>query len=203
MVTQHAASCPDEARLKPGATIKTSDAIKALVTHSANDAAAVIAENIAGTEENFGRLMTQTARNMGMKNTIFRNASGLPNPDQVTTARDMAILAVRIIRDYPEYYDVFETRSFSFRGPATGTTTAALRTRHRRHQDGLHEGERLQPHRCRRDNKHLVAVLGGKTGVTSVMPPCGPRSTEFAWPRRLPQPKSHIATLIALLSEEA
>ncbi len=170
VVTQHAASqAPTKLGLKPGSTIKTSDAIKALVTHSANDAAAVIAENIAGTEENFGRLMTQTARNMGMKNSTFRNASGLPNPDQVTTARDMAILAVRVIRDYPEYYGVFETRSFSFRGRNYRNHNKLLYGY--KGTDGIKTGYTRASGfnltaSVKRDDKHLVAVvLGGKTGA--------------------------------------
>ena len=206
MVTQHAASqAPTKLGLKPGATIKTSDAIKALVTHSANDAAAVIAENIAGTEENFGRLMTQTARNMGMKNTIFRNASGLPNPDQVTTARDMAILAVRIIRDYPEYYDVFETRSFSFRGRSYRNHNKLLYGY--KGTDGIKTGYTRASGfnltaSVKRDNKHLVAVvLGGKTGnqrdaaMRALLDKNLPKASTAK-----PQPKSHIATLIAPLA---
>ncbi len=93
-------------------TIKTEDAIKALVTQSANDAAVTIAENLAGTEENFARVMTQTARNIGMSSTTFRNASGLPDDEQVTTARDMATLATHLIHDYPEYYGVFADALF-------------------------------------------------------------------------------------------
>ena len=64
---------------------------------------------MGGTEDNFARIMTQTARNLGMKNTTYRNASGLPNKEQMTTARDQAILAMHIMQDYPEYYSVFET----------------------------------------------------------------------------------------------
>ena len=188
MVTQHAASqAPTKLGLKPGATIRTSDAIKALVTHSANDAAAVIAENIAGTEENFGRLMTQTARNMGMKNTTFRNASGLPNPDQVTTARDMAILAVRIIRDYPEYYGVFETRAFSFRAEATGTTTSCFTATR-----VPTASRRATRERAASTSRPLSSATTNISSpwcsaarpATSVMPPCGP-----CWTRTCPRPR--------------
>ena len=206
MVTQHAASqAPTKLGLKPGATIKTSDAIKALVTHSANDAAAVIAENIAGTEENFGRLMTQTARNMGMKHSTFRNASGLPNPDQVTTARDMAILAVRIIRDYPEYYGVFETRSFSFRGRSYRNHNKLLYGY--KGTDGIKTGYTRASGfnltaSVKRDNKHLVAVvLGGKTGsqrdaaMRALLDKNLPKASTTK-----PQPKSLIASLIAPLA---
>src|SRR5262249_17129268 len=117
VVTPHAASqAPTKLGLKPAATISTTDAVKALVTQSANDAAVTIAENLAGTEENFARVMTDTARSIGMNATTFRNASGLPNEDQITTARDMATLAAHLVHDYPEYYGVFETRYFTFNG---------------------------------------------------------------------------------------
>ncbi|MGH6830588.1 MAG: SPOR domain-containing protein, partial [Methylocella sp.] len=168
-VTPHAASqAPTKLGLKTGATIKVSDAIKALVTQSANDAAVTIAENLAGTEENFARLMTETARRIGMGNTTFRNSSGLPNDEQITTARDMAILAAHIIHDYPEYYSVFETRYFSFKG-----------RKYRNHNkllfgykgtDGIKTGYTRASGfnltaSVHRGNKHLVAVvLGGKTG---------------------------------------
>jgi len=169
-VTPHAAGqAPTKLGLKPGSTIKVQDAIKALVTKSANDAAAVIAENLAGTEPNFGRLMTQTARNLGMKNTTFRNASGLPNDEQLTTARDMAILAMHIMRDYPQYYEVFETKYFTYKG-----------RRYRNHNrllfgyrgtDGIKTGYTRASGfnltaSVKRGDKHLVGVvLGGSTGA--------------------------------------
>jgi D-alanyl-D-alanine carboxypeptidase len=139
------------------------------VTQSANDAAVTIAENLAGTEENFARVMTDTARRIGMNATTFRNASGLPNEDQITTARDMATLAAHLIHDYPEYYEVFETRYFSFNG-----------RKYRNHNkllfgykgcDGIKTGYTHASGfnltaSVHRGNKHLVAVvLGGKTGA--------------------------------------
>lgn len=169
VVTPNAASqAPTKLGLKPGATIKVADAIKALVTQSANDAAATIAENLAGSEESFARLMTDTARRIGMKSTTFRNASGLPNDEQITTARDMAILAAHIIHDYPEYYSAFETRYFTYKG-----------RKYRNHNkllfgykgcDGIKTGYTRASGfnltaSVQRGNKHLVAVvLGGKTG---------------------------------------
>ncbi len=168
-VTPHAASqSPTKLNLKPGATITTAEAINALVTLSANDAAVTIAENMAGTEENFARMMTEKARALGMSGTTFRNASGLPNDEQVTTARDMAILAQHLIRDFPENYACFETRYFSYQG-----------RRYRNHNhllfdyrgtDGIKTGYTREAGfnltaSVRRDDKHLVAVvLGGKTG---------------------------------------
>ena len=170
VVTPRAASqAPTKLGLKPGATISTSEAVKALVTQSANDAAVTIAENLAGTEENFARVMTDTARSIGMNATTFRNASGLPNEDQITTARDMATLAAHLIHDYPEYYGVFETRYFTFNG-----------RKYRNHNkllfgyngcDGIKTGYTQASGfnltaSVNRGNKHLVAVvLGGKTGA--------------------------------------
>ena len=106
---------PSKLGLKPGATIAVEDAIKALVTRSANDVAAAIGENLEGTEANFAARMTRTARAIGMSKTTFKNASGLPNPAQVTTARDMATLSLRIQRDFPEYYPYFRISSFNYR----------------------------------------------------------------------------------------
>ena len=103
---------PSKVGLKPGQSIRVSDAIKVLVTKSANDVAVVVAENIAGSEARFAKQMTEKARQMGMERTVFRNASGLPNPKQVTTARDMAILARRMVEDFPDYYGVFATKYF-------------------------------------------------------------------------------------------
>jgi D-alanyl-D-alanine carboxypeptidase len=101
-----------------GAKIKVETAILAVVVRSANDAATAIGEEIAGSEWAFAKKMTQTARALGMKNTTFRNANGLPNPEQRTTARDMAILGVALLRDFPEYYHYFAAERFSYRGVA-------------------------------------------------------------------------------------
>ncbi len=169
-VTAHAESqAPTKLGLKQGTTIKVEDAIKALVTQSANDAAVTIAENLAGTETNFARYMTQTARSLGMTNTTFRNASGLPDDEQVTTARDMATLATHLIHDYPQYYGVFQTRYFTYNG-----------RKYRNHNhllfgykgtDGIKTGYTRASGfnltaSVHRGDKHLVAVvLGGKTGA--------------------------------------
>ena len=168
-VTEHAAiQAPTKLGLKPGATIKVNDAVKALVTQSANDAAVTIAENLAGTEENFAKLMTDTARQIGMRNTLFRNASGLPDDEQITTARDMAILSAHLIHDYPDYYTVFSTQYFTFNGRkyrnhnklllnyqgTDGIKTGYTRASGYNLAASVHRGE-----------KHLIAVvLGGKTG---------------------------------------
>ncbi len=111
-----AAQPPSKLGLRKGQTIRVKDAILALVTKSANDVAVVLAEGLGGTESNFAKKMTAKARQLGMSRTTFRNASGLPNNAQVTTARDMALLAMALIRDYPQYYTYFSTRSFAFGG---------------------------------------------------------------------------------------
>ena len=91
-------------------------AILAVVTKSANDVAAAIAEYFGGSEDNFAAMMTAKARQIGMRSTTFRNASGLPDPGQVTTARDMALLGVALRKRFPQYYAYFSTNDFSYRG---------------------------------------------------------------------------------------
>jgi D-alanyl-D-alanine carboxypeptidase len=168
-VTAHAASqAPTKLGLKPGATIKVNDAVKALVTQSANDAAATIAENVSGSEEAFAKLMTDTARRIGMRNTLFRNASGLPNDEQITTARDMAILSAHLIHDYPDYYAVFGTQYFTFKGRKYRNHNKLLLKY--KGTDGIKTGyTRASGYNLaasvHRGDKHLIAVvLGGKTG---------------------------------------
>ncbi|CAI3945247.1 D-alanyl-D-alanine carboxypeptidase (DacC) (PDB:1HD8) [Commensalibacter communis] len=117
-VSIHASSMePSKLGLRAGSTITVREAILGLVTKSANDAACALGEFIGGGDEpRFAQMMTQQARVIGMNDSTFRNASGLPNPDQVTTARDMATLARHLILDYPEYYPFFKVPSFNFRG---------------------------------------------------------------------------------------
>jgi D-alanyl-D-alanine carboxypeptidase len=170
VVTPHAASqAPTKLGLKPGSTIKVGDAIKALVTKSANDAAACVGENLGGTETNFARMMTETAHRLGMKSTTFKNASGLPAEGQLTTAHDMALLAMHMMHDYPEYYGFFETRYFTYHG-----------RRYRNHNhllfgykgtDGIKTGYTRASGfnlaaSVRRGDKHLLGVvLGGRTSA--------------------------------------
>ncbi len=113
-----ASQSPSKLGLRPGATIEVEDAIKALVTRSANDIAVVIAEAIGGSEANFATLMTRRAKALGMDNSQFRNASGLPNKGQITTARDLATLGIAIQDRFPRYYKYFATRTFYYRGQA-------------------------------------------------------------------------------------
>jgi D-alanyl-D-alanine carboxypeptidase len=111
-----AAKAPSKLGLKPGQTISVENAIKALVTRSANDVAAVIAENLSASETEFAARMTRMARELGMSRSVFRNASGLPDPGQITTARDMAVLGLRVQHDFPEYYPYFRITSFTYGG---------------------------------------------------------------------------------------
>jgi len=111
-----AGQTPTKLGLKPGSTLAVEDAIKGMVTRSANDAAVVVAEAIAGSEDDFAKLMTHKAQALGMKNTVYKNASGLPDDNQVTTARDQSTLGRAIQERFPRYYKYFSIRSFTFRG---------------------------------------------------------------------------------------
>jgi D-alanyl-D-alanine carboxypeptidase len=116
-VSEHAADqAPTKLGLRPGQTIRVEDAIKGLVTRSANDAAVVIAEAIGGDEDDFAKAMTRKARALGMTRTVYRNASGLPDDDQVTTARDQATLGRAIQDRFPRYYRYFSTTVFNYHG---------------------------------------------------------------------------------------
>lgn len=115
--SKHAASRPPtKLFVKAGDSITVREAVLAMIIRSANDASAAIGEKLGGTEENFAAMMTRKARQLGMMNTTFFNASGLPHPRQFTTARDMSTLGVALMRDFPEEYELFATRSFKFRG---------------------------------------------------------------------------------------
>ena len=111
--SQHAASAsPSKLGMAVGASITVEQAIQSLVARSANDAAVALGERVSGSEAAFAQRMTQTARRLGMTATEFRNANGWPDPGQVTTARDLAILTLALMRDVGEYYPYFQTREF-------------------------------------------------------------------------------------------
>jgi D-alanyl-D-alanine carboxypeptidase len=115
-VSAHAArQAPSKIDLQPGERIKVRDLILGIVTKSANDAAVTVGENMAGSEENFAERMTAKAHQLGMSNTTFRNASGLPNPEQLTTARDLSKLARALWHDFPKEYAFFSTEEFVYR----------------------------------------------------------------------------------------
>jgi D-alanyl-D-alanine carboxypeptidase len=168
-VSEHASEqAPTKLGLRPGQTIKVEDAIKGLVTRSANDAAVVIAEAIGGDEDDFARMMTRKARSLGMNKTVYRNASGLPNDEQVTTARDQATLGRAIQDRFPRYYRYFSTTVFNYRGQSIRNHNHLLGK-----VDGI-DGIKTGYTRAsgfnlvssiRRGNRHLVGVvMGGRSG---------------------------------------
>lgn len=116
-VSAKAASQPQtNISLRSGDRLPVKTAIESLVVRSANDSSMVLAEALGGTEFNFALAMTQKARELGMKNTVFRNPNGLPDDKQVTTAYDMARLGIALRRDFPDYYHYFKKTSFSWNG---------------------------------------------------------------------------------------
>jgi D-alanyl-D-alanine carboxypeptidase len=116
-VSEHASDQdPTKLGLRPGSTLRVEDAIKGVVTRSANDAAVVIGEYLGGNEDDFAKMMTHKAHALGMSRTTYRNASGLPNDEQITTARDQSTLGRAIQDRFPRYYRYFSTTAFNFRG---------------------------------------------------------------------------------------
>jgi D-alanyl-D-alanine carboxypeptidase len=163
------AAAPSKLDLEPGEQILLSDAIRALITKSANDIAVALAEHVAGSEDRFARLMTERARQIGMAATTFRNASGLPDDEQVTTARDMATLALRLIDDFPQYYPLFATRTFTYKGETFRNHNSLLF--HYKGTDGLKTGYTRASGfnlvaSVRRGRKHVIGVVfGGSTAA--------------------------------------
>lgn len=168
-VSQHAADQdPTKLNLRAGQTIRVEDAIKGLVTRSANDAAVVIAEAIGGDEDDFAAMMTRKARALGMSKTVYRNANGLPNDEQVTTARDQATLGRAIQERFPRYYRYFSTTSFTWRGEQIRNHNHLLGSVEG--VDGIKTGYTRASGfnlvtSMRRGNRHLIGVvLGGRSG---------------------------------------
>lgn len=169
-ISAHAsAAAPSKLDLEPGEEIVVADAVKALITKSANDVAIAFAEHIAGSEERFARLMTEKAQQIGMAATTFRNASGLPDPEQVTTARDMATLALRLMDDFPKRYALFATRTFTYKNETFRNHNTLLF--HYQGTDGLKTGYTRASGfnlvaSVRRGRKHVVGVVfGGSTAA--------------------------------------
>jgi D-alanyl-D-alanine carboxypeptidase len=168
-VSEHASEqAPTKLGLRPGQSIQVEDAIKGLVTKSANDAAAVIAESIAGSEDDFAKMMTRKARALGMSKTVYRNASGLPDDQQVTTARDQALLGRAIQDRFPRYYRYFATVAFHYRGRVIRNHNHLLGRVEG--VDGIKTGYTRASgfnlvSSVRRGNRHIVGVvLGGRSG---------------------------------------
>lgn len=128
-VSRHAANmAPSKLGLRAGEKIKVRDAVMALVVKSANDCAAVLAEGLGYTEQNFAKTMTEVAHELGMSNTTFYNASGLPNKNQKTTARDMAMLGAAMYHHFPQYYKLFSAKKFTYKGRTIYTHNHLLKT---------------------------------------------------------------------------
>jgi D-alanyl-D-alanine carboxypeptidase len=168
-VSEHASEqAPTKLGLRPGQTLRVEDAIKGLVTRSANDAAVVIAEAIGGDEAEFARMMTRKARALGMSKTTYRNASGLPNDEQLTTARDQATLGRAIQDRFPRYYRYFATTVFNYRGQSIRNHNRLLGNVEG--IDGIKTGYTRASgfnlvSSMRRGNRYLVGVvLGGRSG---------------------------------------
>jgi D-alanyl-D-alanine carboxypeptidase len=169
-VSQHASvQAPSKLGVMPGQTIAVEDAIRALVTKSANDVAVVVAEAIGGDEDTFARMMTRKARVLGMSRTVYVNASGLPDKDQISTARDQATLGRAIQDRFPREYRYFGTPVFVYRGWAMRNHNKLLG----RVQgvDGIKTGYTRDSgfnlvSSVRRGGRHIVAVvLGGTSGA--------------------------------------
>ncbi len=167
-ISAHAANqAPSRLGLRHGETITVEDAIKAIVTKSANDVAVALGEYMGGSEKDFARMMTARARALGMKRTQYMNASGLPNRGQLTTARDQALLAQHIQKDFPQYFPYFSTAEFEWDGRVI---------RNHNHLLGKYEGVNglktgytaasgfnLTTTVMRDDKSVIGVVLGGKT----------------------------------------
>ncbi len=168
MVSRRAAGMPaSKLGLRRGRTITLEHAILALVTKSANDAAVVIAEALAGSEAKFARLMTKKAQALGMTRTSFRNASGLHNRRQLSTARDMSKLARALIRDFPRYYIYFSTKTFRYQGRTYRNHNQLLKTY--KGTDGVKtgytraSGYNLAASTIRHGRRLIAVVFGGKS----------------------------------------
>ncbi|WP_449230993.1 serine hydrolase [Azospirillum doebereinerae] len=161
---------PTKLGLRAGSSLRVETAILGLVTKSANDAAVVLAEALGGSETRFAEMMTRKARELGMRNTLFRNASGLPNMEQVTTARDFSILSRAMLADHPKYYPYFSRRNFVYGGRSLPNHNR-LMSRYEG-MDGIKTGYTVASGfnlaaSATRDGRRLVGVvMGGKSAVS-------------------------------------
>jgi D-alanyl-D-alanine carboxypeptidase len=165
-----AGAAPSKLDLEPGEEIALIDAVKVLITKSANDLAVAVAEHIAGSEERFARLMTQKARELGMVATTFTNASGLPDEHQLTNARDMATLALRLHDDFPRHYPLFATRTFTYKDETFRNHNTLLF--HYPGTEGLKTGYTHASGfnlvaSVRRGRKHVIGVMFGGASAAS------------------------------------
>jgi D-alanyl-D-alanine carboxypeptidase len=168
-VSAHAASePPSKIGVRAGGSFTVEQGILSLVTRSANDAATALGEFVGGSESNFARMMTAKARALGMTRTVYRNANGLPDSAQVTTARDQARLGIALRQHFPQYYGYFSTRSFKFGKQVIGNHNRLLGVV--RGVDGIKTGFTNAAGfnlvtSAQLDGRSIVGVvLGGKTG---------------------------------------
>jgi len=165
-----AATSPTKLGIRAGDSITVQQAMQGMVTRSANDAAVAMAEKLGGTEQRFAALMTLRAQELGMTSTTFANAHGLPDSRNISTARDLAILSRAVMRDYPQYYRLFSTKNFEFRGQNIRNHNGLLYTMDG--VDGLKTGFTNASGfnlavSAVRDNRRLIAVvMGGPTVAT-------------------------------------
>ena len=168
-VSRHAAAAhPTKLGIPAGSTITVEDAIKSLVTISANDMARTIAEHISGTEAAFAQRMTATARALGMRHTNYANASGWPDPKNLTTVRDQAILGAAIYQHFPQYYPFFDVTSFRYGGRTYGSHNNVLG--YLGAVDGLKTGWTVSSGStiltaARKDNRHIIVAVFGYNGT--------------------------------------
>ncbi len=162
-----AAQAPSKLGVRPGDSITVNEAIESMTTLSANDAAVAMGEKIGGTESRFAALMTLRAQELGMQNTHFANANGLPDSRNITTARDIAILSRAVMRDYPQYYHYFSLEAFDFRGRDIGSHNHLLGPG----VDGLKtgftnaSGFNIAISGVKDNRRLIVVVMGGPTRV--------------------------------------
>jgi len=159
-----AAQMPVKLYLRAGDVLTVKEAIVALITRSANDVAVALAEHLAGTEEAFAERMTATAERLGMGSTVFANASGLPHPDNATTARDMALLARALMTDFPQHFHFFGARGFAWKGRTLPTINGIVVSY--QGADGLKTGFTCGSGynlvaSAERDGRRVIAVLLG------------------------------------------
>lgn len=192
------AQVPTKIGFNRGDSIDVDSAIRALVIRSANDVAVAVAEYLGGTEDNFGTMMTQRARQMGMNSTTFRNASGLPNPGQQTTARDMALLSIALRKRFPHHYHYFGNREFTYAGRTIRGHNELLGTVNG--VDGLKTGYirasgfNLATSVNRSGRQMVAVVMGGETArsrnahmqelIEKYMPMVGTTAPNAPQPRR-------------------
>lgn len=161
---------PSKLGLRRDEKITINQAIHVLVTRSANDVAMAVAETVGGSQQNFTRMMTARARSLGMKNSVFYNPSGLPNPGQKSSARDMAILGRALMQYFPQHYHVFNTIRFNYKGQVIETHNNLMRRY--KGMDGMKTGYtvasgfNLVASAVRNNRRVIVAVFGGRSAYS-------------------------------------